>query len=64
VVDPCFTVNYTFHQRYRYGADGMLTGTVGGIDVGDLFEAPGEPFMAGGSVWSFIVAPHGECAAR
>jgi hypothetical protein len=62
--DGCATLNTIAHQRYRFGADGMLTGTLGAVDVETLFEgAIGfEPFMAGGSIYTYVTAPHGDCA--
>ena len=44
--DRCLTLNQLAHQQWRAGAPGTITGTAAGLDVGDLYLMPNDPFLA------------------
>ena len=59
--DRCLTLNQLAHQQWRAGAPGTITGTAAGLDVGDLYLMPNDPFLAGRSVLTYVEVAHGGC---
>ena len=60
LVDRCLTENWHAHQTYR--REGVVTGSIDGVDVATLYVGPGEPFVGRG-VFTIEIAQHGpRCA--
>jgi hypothetical protein len=62
--DRCLTLVQLAHQQWRYGVPGQISGSIGDVDVQSMTLPWWEPFIAGRSVFTYVVSEHGGCTLR
>ena len=60
--DRCLTLVQLAHQQWRAGPQGVISGSLGGVDVQSLTIGHNDPFIAGRSVFTYVEAAHRGCA--